>query len=496
MRSWLLMLAVAVGGATAQAAGLPEPSAPAQQEAQKLIHDLFKSDYARRRPEDRRALALRLLEEGRTTKADTTAQFVLFGEARDLAIQAGDLAIALAAIDETAKAFAINGVEQKFAVLNRLKAPLRTPEANQAAAAAVATFIDEALAAEAFEAALKAADMLVAFASVARNLPLVNDAQARRHEVRAQTVAFFEMKIALDKLRKDPKDPSARSAQGSYLALYKDEWDKGLPMMAEAADAPWNAAAKADLANPTDLTQIVDVGDAWFDLGQTRPALRPRLWRRAEHWYALALSNSDGLMKTKLMSRLEQIAAARPASFTALSEATRQALPTQAELNRLKELYAKARAGNLDRQQEASQLKQALQLRLHQDLASGSEADFFVRCKADLQLRKIIESNGDASASNALLYTFPQWAAQANSQDDLAARLLSLERFLAAEKLSEQVNADNLAYSTLASFVRNNAAEYATPSSRLRLCALLKGKGVRSPGVDRYRTFAERVGVP
>jgi hypothetical protein len=107
----------------------PVPGAAAQQDAVKLIRDLFKADYAKRTPADVQALAVKLLQQGRETKDDPVGQFVLLQQARELAVQAGDLATALAAVDEAAKAYDVDSLSLKIQSLAATLLPAGKSEA-------------------------------------------------------------------------------------------------------------------------------------------------------------------------------------------------------------------------------------------------------------------------------------------------------------------------------------------------------------------------------
>src|SRR5258708_7840528 len=58
--------------------------------AEKIIHDIFKTEYAKTKAADRSALAAKLLEQADGTKDDNAARYVLIQDARDLSAKAGD----------------------------------------------------------------------------------------------------------------------------------------------------------------------------------------------------------------------------------------------------------------------------------------------------------------------------------------------------------------------------------------------------------------------
>jgi len=96
---------------------LPAPDAAAQAAAEKLIRNLFEDDFARKKPAEQLALSTKLLDQAKETKDDPAARFVLLREARDLAVQAGDVVQALRIVDVLAREFDVSAPAFKTAVL-------------------------------------------------------------------------------------------------------------------------------------------------------------------------------------------------------------------------------------------------------------------------------------------------------------------------------------------------------------------------------------------
>jgi hypothetical protein len=350
------------------------------------------------------------------------------------------------------------------------------------------------MAAENFDAANKSADAASTFATGAKNMQLVALVQSRRTEIRARQQAALESKIAADKLKASPKDPEANMALGTYVALFQNDWDKALPMLALSNDAGWSAAAKADLANPVDVGEMTKVADLWWDLSARQPAVKGRIMARAEFWYNLVLPNADGLIRTKVEKRLEQIAASKTGPALGVSEETRKLLPTPTELAKFKELATASRTGNYTKQQELYQFHSLVYSRLNTNLATCNTADYFARCRADAQVRKVlIDNGGQATAQNysPLIGNFSQFASSARTKEDIGTRLVELERYLNANK-NDTINLDTITYSAIRSFVSNNMQQFGTQATRLQLCAYLKTRGVKSTGLERYRSYVER----
>jgi hypothetical protein len=288
----------------------PVPAADAVQAAETLMKEVFASELAKRSQSDMSALAARLLAEAAKNEADPASQYVLLGEARDRALRAGDAAAAIAATDQLAARYAVDGPALKLELLTRLKA-VTLPAERLLAVLEYATALAEArCAADAYDQAAAALDHAAAYAIRSRTPKLVAEVNARRAQVKASAAGFAAFKAAQEKLAASPGDPQANLTAGQFLCLHKGQWDKGLEHLAASGDPAWSTAAKADLARPGGTPEVIKVGDLWWDLSVREPvATRSRLIQRSAGWYRLAQPSVTGLQQTKLNKRLEAFAA-------------------------------------------------------------------------------------------------------------------------------------------------------------------------------------------
>src|SRR4051812_7166018 len=94
----LFVLACLLAASAAAADRVALPPAADVEKASKLIHDLFKADFAKTAPKAKLALAEKLFKQGEETSDDPAAQFVLYREAAELAAAGGDGDLALKAV--------------------------------------------------------------------------------------------------------------------------------------------------------------------------------------------------------------------------------------------------------------------------------------------------------------------------------------------------------------------------------------------------------------
>jgi hypothetical protein len=290
----------------------PVPDEAGQAKALKLIQDLYKADYAKKKPQDLLELSAKLLQEAGETKDDPTARFVLLREARDLAAQAGSAPACLEAIDELAKEYDIDALAMKAEWL-AATSRAATATGSLPVADACLGLLDEALAADNYELALRLLGTAADAARKARSVQLSSKIEARRKEVQTFQKEFDEVKEARAKLRRTPDDPDANLAVGKYLCLIKGDWKKGVPLLAKGSDAALKEVAEKEADPPAEAEAQVRLGDGWWDLaGKAMGRAKAPMLARAVYWYEQAVPQLKGLAKARVEKRLQEAVAIAP----------------------------------------------------------------------------------------------------------------------------------------------------------------------------------------
>ena len=139
------------------AATAPIPDANALQEARKLVNEVYGADISKAKtPEEKAAVAKKLLQAGIDTKGDPAGRYVLLGMAADTAAEAGDAETAFAAVDELARMYTLDGLKLKADTLATLG---KAKDSDAAVLAERSTLlIDEAIAAERYNVARQVAE--------------------------------------------------------------------------------------------------------------------------------------------------------------------------------------------------------------------------------------------------------------------------------------------------------------------------------------------------
>ena len=80
-------------------------------------------------------------------------------------------------------------------------------------------------------------------------------------------------------------------ALGQFYCFQKQDWDKGLPLLAKGGNARLAEVAQKELAPPAEAADQVKLGDAWDALAKATPVFHDMMQSKAYQWYLKALPN-------------------------------------------------------------------------------------------------------------------------------------------------------------------------------------------------------------
>jgi hypothetical protein len=305
MRTWIILLGLLAGQDSEPA---PVPEAPALKEAEKLIKDLFKEEYAARAPADRILLAKKLAEQAEATKDDAAVRYALLRESTSVAAAACDVRLALKSADRLVKTFKTDAVLFKSETLQALIKSAKTVDEASQIAAAYLKLSKEATDVDDFAGAEKAVSGASAQAKKAQNTILANRAAVRTKEVADLKGKYDKVRKMKETLAASPEDPTANFEVGQYECFSKSDWVAGLAHLAKGSDAALKDLAARDLAGAgAPPPEQAAIGDGWWDLGEKKTPARDEARRRAAFWYEKALPKLTGLSLTKTDKRLFEL---------------------------------------------------------------------------------------------------------------------------------------------------------------------------------------------
>ncbi|HEY7155683.1 MAG TPA: PA14 domain-containing protein, partial [Gemmataceae bacterium] len=285
---------------------LAVPDEAARKKITEDIRNIYKADYAGRQAEDRAALAAKLLKRGERKNEEPERRFVYLREARDLAARGGDFALSLRAIDEMAKTFNVEPTPMKTTALELAVKAVRGPDAAKILVGQVLTAVDEVEATDDYELALRLLTMVQNTASKSSgHLPGVVS-QRQTHLKRLRT-GYAKIADAVKTLADKPSEADANRIVGKFQCFDKEDWSKGLPMLARSEDATLAELARKDLANPREATKQAEVGQAWWTFAdkQSDKNVKAAAQQRARHWLRAALPSLKGAEADRVASKLE-----------------------------------------------------------------------------------------------------------------------------------------------------------------------------------------------
>jgi len=303
-------------------ARLPKPPPSKLQEGEKGVRELYKVEYAKKSPADRRTLARSLFDQLEKNSQDPAVQWILLRDAQDFAIQGSDWDLALQALDAAIKLFDIDAVASRAATLATGAKAAKLPEEWGLLADGNLRLVDEAIVAENFEVAEKAASAAAQAARRANDFFAVAATAARAKEVSEAKARFDSVKKARDAVVLNPGDPAASSEIGQYLCLARNDWDTGRLLLLHGSDSALKSLAEKELAQPTQVGDMISVGDGWWDLAEKEKSAwkKLRFQNRAGSWYRQALPGATGIAQSKVQKRLAEL---DQANLQAIPMATR-----------------------------------------------------------------------------------------------------------------------------------------------------------------------------
>ena len=281
------------GGATIPRA---IPTAQEQASVRKLFKEVYSHELADPSANGKTALAHRLITDAANTKDAPIDQFVMLTGARQAAVDAGDVELALGADGELCKSFLIDVRKSRLELLTRLSMTVRTPSDCVMLGKAALGQADDAAAQGEYDIARQYAEAAVAGAKRCENGALLGQTTARAASLGTLAMAYAQLDKPLAILQQKPDDPEANLAVGRFYCLKAGQWSTGLKYLAAGSDAKLSAAAKADLQGADPLS----IAEQWQALAdRENPADKRYLRLRAAQWYRDGLGTLKGLLKAK-----------------------------------------------------------------------------------------------------------------------------------------------------------------------------------------------------
>ncbi|MDB5313603.1 MAG: hypothetical protein JWO38_7805 [Gemmataceae bacterium] len=285
----------------------PVPDKKAQASAEKALRDLYKKEFSYRSPADRQAFGNKLLQLAAETKDDTATRYILLRESQEIGAQIGDFNLAFRSAEKMTATYDLDDFVLKASILGRvIRGPLKPVDGPKVAELGL-VLTEKCVGLDRYDLAAEFATVAGIAATKAGDKELVARCKAKGVDVTATRRKHDEAARAFTRLKGAADDPEANTVGGIFLAFWKGDWEKGLPLLVKGNDEAIEATAKDDLTTPKDLEKQILLGDRWFELARKYPGVPARhLQLRACHWYELAEPNAIGLTKEKIRKRIKE----------------------------------------------------------------------------------------------------------------------------------------------------------------------------------------------
>ncbi len=286
------------------------PNPTEQKPTRNQIKNRFRSYYQQPRTTSAtwERLATSLLTEADKQSFNRITTFVRLDEARLLGIKAGDVGIALAAIDSIDARYKINKHAYRSKTYAALVDRKLEPSALRTLSDIILQDIRDARSEDDYEQAIALAKIAVKAAANTKALPLVLKARRVKEDVVAAKQEFAAVAPFVEVLKKDPTNAKANREVGNYVCLRKGRWKHGLFLLAQGDDEQLRSLAQRDLAEPQSHKDQLQLGHSWWKLADKKDGLvKTRLRQRAAYWYQEALDQADEKLRKALETRIAMV---------------------------------------------------------------------------------------------------------------------------------------------------------------------------------------------
>lgn len=291
----------------------PVPEAAEIQQIEQQLDDVFKLSQVRqsKQLDEKRALAGKLYETAESATKNDAEKYVLLEQAFRLAAATGELGAARRAIDALDRSYLIDRTAMLHDAVEICLALPMTTAARRELVAQGMQLVEAALTDEQFIGAGKISALLVKVAPKTSDRELIKAVQEQRTRGAQQYQAFKAVQPALEKLGSEPVDPASNAIVGWYYCVQRDDWQRGVPMLALGDDQNLAAIAKLEIANPSDAAEQMQLADQWWNYADKAAESRQiALRKHAADLYSQAIPQTSGLNATKAKQRIAEAYAA------------------------------------------------------------------------------------------------------------------------------------------------------------------------------------------
>jgi len=284
----------------------PPPSRAAREDIAQRIKRNFSTRDARS-PEEKRQLASRLQKAAFETN-DPDQRYVLWDEVRKLAVEVGDVSLAMESVRRLAQDFQVDQLELAGDVLSQIRTEQES--VHESLAQTAAQWMKTAADANRYQLAVELAEVTFRSAKLSNNAELMKQSAAAERDYQSMQRKYEAVEAALSRLASNPDDGPSNLAVGKFFCFEKRDWSRGLPYLAESSDEELAQVAALDLEQPSSPEAQAALADRWSELARrarSAEAERAAMQERARRWYEAALPGLEPIEKARVEQQLRQL---------------------------------------------------------------------------------------------------------------------------------------------------------------------------------------------
>jgi len=336
----------------------PIPSNDAIKTGKAMVQEVYGAEIASAKVASKKLpLIKKLLEYAQKDEAGSAPAelYALLDQARELAVGAGDVGLAIQAIEALDVHFNVDGGAMKSQTLTTMSEAATTTIQNKAVATAALAVFEQAMASDDMNTARTTGAIALNAARKAKDDALSKSITERAKYFKAKQTAYEKVPAALATLQSKPDDGAANLVVGRYYCFIQENWHRGLPLLALSSDPALQKLATLETNGDQAHDVRMQVADSWWQRGEEEPDFKTALQAHAAEIYRDVLPKVSGLSKIKIEKRLEAAAATAAAAPSPASIASAPSAPSvAAERDALwKKIQELVKANQVTRTKEA-----------------------------------------------------------------------------------------------------------------------------------------------
>lgn len=276
---------------------------------------------------DKSRVGRQMLTDASKSRLDPTGAYVMQTAAMRLALEAGDIELLMAAIDQRVAQFEVDPYQENTHWIQQISTASikrnRTTTRNRRFLQRVLLVAHISIMENDFSQAAKIMGIAFQFTSKRDEDPLPRLINKLKAALTTAESRFDQIAAELDVYRKNPNDSEAATKIGMFLCFTKGDWITGLKVLQEGNNEMLKELTQKDLqlGPEADPQQQAKLADLWWDCGElTKSSAHRQSCRdRSLYWYLLAYERlPDSLDRIHVKKRIQEAKSGEGGNLLAL----------------------------------------------------------------------------------------------------------------------------------------------------------------------------------